>query len=131
MLVATTVNKMVDENNQERSGLLAVFDTATLKKAEEFVERAALEDEEEKARHEEQLSPKERMQRSVKAIQFIHRLGGAAQERDTVDGLMLEVSEAVAQHWLDVRWHYVAVVMGYTTAAFLFAGFIVGAQDVV
>lgn len=41
---------------------------------------------------------------------------------------MLEVSEAVAQHWLDVRWHYVAVVMGYTTAAVLMAGFVVGAQ---
>ena len=42
--------------------------------------------------------------------------------------VMVEVAEAVAQHWLDVRLHYIAVVMGYLTGAFLFMGFVVKAS---
>ena len=45
-----------------------------------------------------------------------------------MDDVMVEVAEAVAQHWLDVRLHYIAVVMGYLTGAFLFMGFVVKAS---
>ena len=67
-----------------------------------------------------------------------------------MDDIILEVSEAVAAHWIEVRWFYVAVVMGVSTtssssclwfldltdclrlqymhAAFFFAGFIINAQ---
>ena len=30
---------------------------------------------------------------------FLRRLGMAMEEKDSVDGLMLEVAEAVAEHW--------------------------------
>ena len=42
--------------------------------------------------------------------------------------VMVEVSEAVAQHWLDVRLHYIFVVMGYLHGAFLYMGFVVKAS---
>ena len=68
------------------------------------------------------------MQRGVRAIQFAHRLGKSAEQKESLDDVVLEVAEAVAQHWLDVRWHYIAVVMGYLTAAFGFLGFVVAAS---
>lgn len=57
------MNKMVDKNDQARRGLLAVFDTATLKKAEAFVEQANREDDEARQRHEQQLTAKQKMKR--------------------------------------------------------------------
>jgi hypothetical protein len=68
------------------------------------------------------------MQRGVRAIKFAHRLGKSAEQRESLDDVMVEVAEAVAQHWLDVRLHYIAVVMGYLTGTFLWMGFVVTAS---
>jgi hypothetical protein len=99
------MRKMVDENNQARRSLLAVFDTGTLKRAEAAVAQATREDEEAKKAEETLLTPQERMQRQVKAIRFLHRLESAVQQRESVDDIILEVSEAVAAHWMEVRWY--------------------------
>jgi CRISPR/Cas system type I-B associated protein Csh2 (Cas7 group RAMP superfamily) len=62
------------------------------------------------------------------ASQFTSQLKKSAEQKETLDDVMVEVAKAVAQHWLDVRLHYIAVVMGYLTGAFLFMGFIVHAS---
>ena len=77
---------------------------------------------------EEELTPLRKMQRGVRAIQFAHRLGKSAEQKESLDDVMVEVAEAVAQHWLDVRLHYIAVVMGYLTGVFLVLGFVVTAS---
>ena len=69
-----------------------------------------------------------KMQRGVRAIQFTSQLKKSAEQKESLDDVMVEVAEAVAQHWLDVRLHYIAVVMGYLTGAFLFMGFVVKAS---
>lgn len=56
----------------------------------------------------------------MNAIRMIHRLGGAVSERESVDDIILAVSEAVAEHWLEVRWYYVMVVMGELCSESLF-----------
>ena len=58
-----------------------------------------------------------KMQRGVRAIQFTSQLKKSAEQKESLDDVMVEVAEAVAQHWLDVRLHYIAVVMGYLTGA--------------
>ena len=68
------------------------------------------------------------MQRGVRAIQFTSQLKKSAEQKESLDDVVLEVAEAVAQHWLDVRLHYIAVVMGYLTGAFLYMGFVVKAS---
>ena len=44
----------------------------------------------------------------MRAIQFAHRLGKSAERKESLDDVVLEVAEAVAQHWLDMRLHYIA-----------------------
>ena len=52
----------------------------------------------------------------------------SAEQKESLDDVMVEVVEAVKQHWLNVRLHYIAVVMGYLTGAFLYMGFVVRAS---
>jgi hypothetical protein len=51
---------------------------------------------------------------------FLRRLGMAMEEKDSVDGLMLEVAEAVAEHWRNVWVYYLVLAMGWMAAAFFF-----------
>eukprot|EP01046_Picozoa_sp_COSAG06_P089298 COSAG06_NODE_35684_length_457_cov_0.293296_1_plen_89_part_01 len=51
-------------------------------------------------RPEEELTPLHKVQRSVRAIRFAHRLGKSAEQKESLDDVMVEVAEAVAQHWL-------------------------------
>ena len=95
---------------------------------EAFVARESERQDSDKLDQAEELAPLRKMQRQVQAIRFAHRLGKSADQKESLDDVVLEVAEAVAQHWLDVRLHYIAVVMGYLTAAFLFLGFVVTAS---
>ena len=60
---------------------------------------------------------------------FLRRLGMAMEEKDSVDGLMLEVAEAVAAHWRDVRAYYCAVVNGSLTMVFWFLNFVAASKS--
>jgi hypothetical protein len=124
-ILARKMRKMVAENEQARRGLL-VLHPKELKMVEAFVAR-------ENEHHDqpeqlEELAPLQKMQRQVRAIRFAHRLGKSAEQKESLDDVMVQVTEAVAKHWLDVRLHYIAVVMGYLTVAFLFLGFVVAAS---
>jgi hypothetical protein len=125
-ILARKLRKMVAENKQARRALL-VLNHKELQKMEAFVAHENnLPDQADRAdRPEEELTPLHKMQRGVRAIRFAHRLG---KQKESLDDVVLEVAEAVAQHWLDVRLHYIAVVMGYLTGAFLYMGFVVKAS---
>ena len=122
---------MVDKNNQARRGLLAVLTLDTVRKAEEIIKADQdVEDAKQKKKtaQETSLTPKQRMQRQVRMIRFTHRLGLAAKQKESVDDIVLEVSEAVAAHWLEVRWYYVGVAYNIMAMAFLALGNILAAQ---
>jgi hypothetical protein len=125
-ILTRKMRKMVADNEQARRGLL-VLHPKELKRVEAFVAREN-ERQDQAEKLEEELTPLRKMQRGVRAIQFAHRLGKSAGQKESLDDVMVEVAEAVAQHWLDVRLHYIAVVMGYLTGAFLFMGFVVKAS---
>ena len=126
-----TVRKMVDKNNQARRGLLAVLTLDTVRKAEEIIKTDQdVEDTEQKKKtaQETSLTPQQRMQRQVRMIRFTHRLGLAAKQKESVHDIVMEVSEAVAAYWLEVRWYYVGVACYILGIAFLALGFILAAQ---
>ena len=126
-----TVRKMVDKNTRARRGLLAVLTLDTVRKAQEIIKADQdVEDTEQKKKttQETSLTPKQRMQRQVRMIRFAHRLGLAAKQKESVDDIVLEVSEAVAAHWLEVRWYYVGVAYNIMAMAFVFLGTILAAQ---
>eukprot|EP01046_Picozoa_sp_COSAG06_P026484 COSAG06_NODE_2278_length_7189_cov_15.630324_4_plen_387_part_00 len=125
-ILTRKMRKMVADNEQARRGLL-VLHPKELKRVEAFVAREN-ERQDQADGPEEELTPLRKMQRGVRAIQFAHRLGKSAGQKESLDDVMVEVAEAVAQHWLDVRLHYIAVVMGYLTGAFLALGFVVKAS---
>jgi hypothetical protein len=125
VILARKMRKMVAENNEARRGLL-MLNHKELKSLQAFVTHENKR--QDGAGGPEEVTPLRKMQRGVRAIQFAHRLGKSAEQKETLDDVMVEVSEAVAQHWLDVRWHYIAVVMGYLTGAFLYMGGIVRAS---
>jgi hypothetical protein len=114
VILARKMRKMVAENEQARRDFLVLY-PKELKMLETFVAR---ENERQDQPHE--LEPLQKIQRGVRAMHFAHRLGKSAEQKESLDDVMVEVAEAVAQHWLDVRLHYIAVVMAYLTAAFLF-----------
>ena len=125
MILTRKMRKMVADNEQARRGLL-VLHPKELKRVEAFVAREN--EQYDQAEKLEEVTPLRKMQRGVRAIQFAHRLGKSAEQKESLDDVVLEVAEAVAQHWLDVRLHYIAVVMGYLTGAFGFLGFVVAAS---
>ena len=75
------------------------------------------------------LTPKQRVRRGIRPMIFMQRLRAAVKEKHSVDKVMLEVAEAVAAHWLDVRAYYCAVVMGSLTMVFLFLTFVSAAKS--
>ena len=72
------------------------------------------------------MTPIERVRRGFRVWTFTRRLSLATRERESVDEITVEVAEAVAQHWKDVRWFYVKVVMHQLTIIFLFVTVIIG-----
>jgi hypothetical protein len=125
VILTRKMRKMVADNEQARRGLL-VLNHQELKSLQAFV--AHENERQDQADEPEEVSPLRKMQRGVRAIQFAHRLGKSAEQKESLDDVMVEVAEAVAQHWLDVRLHYIAVVMGYLTGAFLFRGWVARAS---
>ena len=47
-------------------------------------------------------TPKQRIRRGIHAMMFVRRLQLSVQEKYTVHGMMVEVTEAVAKHWHDI-----------------------------
>jgi hypothetical protein len=88
---------------------LLVLDHKELKMVEPFVAREN--ESQGKPDQPEELAPLRKMQRQVQAIRFADRLGKAANQKESLesDDVVLEVAEAVAKHWLDVRLHYLYV----------------------
>ena len=132
VILAWKLRKMVDENDVERRrGLLGVLDANTLLRVEAFTqaeETRALAGQQQKMRDGTGLTPKQR-RRGIRALIFMQRLRAAAKEKHSVDKVMLEVAEAVAAHWLDVRAYYCAVVMGSLLTVFFYLGFISAAKS--
>ena len=54
----------------------------------------------------------------------------AMEEKDSVDGLMLEVTEAVAQHWRNVWVYYLVLALRWMIGAFFYITFIAAAKSV-
>ena len=52
------------------------------------------------------------------------------EEKDSVDGLMLEVTEAVAQHWRNVWVYYLVLALSWMIGAFFDITFIAAAKSV-
>ena len=86
---------------------MLVLDHKELKMVEPFVAREN--ESQDKPDQPEELAPLRKMQRQVQAIRFADRLGKAANQKESLDDVVLGVAEAVAKHWLDVRLHYLYV----------------------
>ena len=77
------------------------------------------------------LSARARLRRAVIVTKFAGRAMKAAQEAppvDSVDDVVLEISEAVAAHWKASLPYFVAAGTCAMAATFVIAGFLVGAQ---
>eukprot|EP01048_Picozoa_sp_COSAG05_P005344 COSAG05_NODE_314_length_11610_cov_17.223265_7_plen_127_part_00 len=111
---------MVDKNNRRRRKNLWNLDASTLRQAETFVQNEPELQLQVKMRSRDGLTPKQMLRRGIRAMLFLRRLQASAKQKTTVDGVMLEVAEAVAKHWRDVRGYYCAVVVGNMAILFIF-----------
>ena len=74
------------------------------------------------------LSARTRFRRAVIVAKFSARVMKASREQETVDDVVLEISEAVAAHWKASTPYFVAAGTSAMTITFCIAGFTVGAQ---
>ena len=112
---------MLSKNDRDRRrSLWSDMDASTLRKVQSFVKEEEEKDSQPamKMRNGDGLTPKQRVLRGVRAWMFISRLSKAAKQKYSVDDVMLEVSEAIAEHWKKIRVHYGAIVMGYLSCLF-------------
>ena len=58
------------------------------------------------------LTAKQAMMRGLRAWTFTYRLRLVAKQNQSVDKMLLEVTEAVAEHWQNVWVYYAKVVFG-------------------
>ena len=121
-ILAWKMRKMIDKYDQQRKrGLFRVLDASIRIQVEAFTKReAAL------PRAQVQggsgLTVKQRVRRGIRAMMFARRLRVAVESRQSVDELTLEVAEAVAAHWVEVRGYYCTIVIGALKYVFFVLG---------
>jgi hypothetical protein len=124
------LGRMVAENQQNRRRAMA--DPALERRARRFVANAKAEEAlQHKDRAEEKMSAKRRFRRAVIVTKFGVRARKAAAQAsavESVDGVVLEISEAVAAHWKESLPFFVAGGTAAMQITFLLAGFVVSAQ---
>lgn len=114
IIIMWKTRKMVDKNNRDRRRrLFNVLNAQTLAYVDAFVKREELQEDQHQVqmRSSEGLTPKQRILRGVRAMMFVRRLKASAKKKYTVDGMMLEVTEAVAQHWKEIWIYYLVFVV--------------------
>ena len=123
---------MVAKNNRDRRrAMMGALDAATLRQVDAFIQREEERSQEERqvqTRSSDGLTPKQRFRRGVRAMMFVRRLERSVQEKYTVHGMMLEVTEAVAKHWHDIWGYYCAFVVATISWVFFILGFFAAAS---
>lgn len=133
LILMCKVRRMVDDGNQERRKMLWRENKATQRIVEEIEAIEATRQAEEsfqrpmEIRDSGNLTPKQRVRRGIRAWMFTRRLTLAAKRKDTVEKLVLEVAEAVAEHWKDIQWYYFAVATQTMISIFFYVSFILDA----
>ena len=102
-------------------------------RARRFVADAKAREERERSKGGEapKLSAKARLRRAVIVTKFAGRAMKAAKEAppvDSVDDVVLEISEAVAAHWKESLPYFVAAGTATMAITFIVAGILVDAQ---
>ena len=113
LILMYKMRRIVDENNQRRrEGWGSMLQEAS--RGQRSVEAFVLREEDLKNCQTEPRTRdvKTRVKGAVRAISFARRLGEEAKQAESVDTVLLEVTEAVAEHWKQIRWFYCAIVMG-------------------
>jgi hypothetical protein len=126
------LRRMVAENQQRRRR--AMSDPRLEQRARRFVADAKAQEERERSKSGDapKLSARARLRRAVIVTKFAGRAIKAAQEAppvDSVDDVVLEISEAVAAHWQESLPYFVAAGTGAMACTFAMAGLIVDAQS--
>ena len=111
LIMMYKMRRMIDENNQRRR---EGWWSTLLNQGQHSVEAFVLREEDLVDRQTEPRirNGNTRIKGAVRAISFARRLGKEAKQAESVDTVLLEVTEAVAEHWKQIRWFYCAVVMG-------------------
>ena len=111
LIMMYKMRRMIDENNQRRrEGWWSTLLNQGQHSVEDFVLRE--EDLVDRQTEPRTRNGNTRIKGAVRAISFARRLGVEAKQAESVDTVLLEVTEAVAEHWKQIRWFYCAVVMG-------------------
>jgi hypothetical protein len=123
----------VADNKQRRRR--AITDPRLEQRARRFVADAKAQEERERSKGGDapKLSARARLRRAVIVTKFAGRAMKAAQEAppvDTVDDVVLEISEAVAAHWKASLPYFVAAGTAAMAVTFIVAGLLVDAQTV-
>ena len=123
LILMYKMRRMIDENNQRRRGRMIDENnqrrregwwSTLLNQGQHSVEDFVLREEDLVDRQTEPRTRNgnTRIKGAVRAISFARRLGVEAKQAESVDTVLLEVTEAVAEHWKQIRWFYCAIVMG-------------------
>eukprot|EP01050_Picozoa_sp_SAG11_P029372 SAG11_NODE_8247_length_1041_cov_1.010616_1_plen_174_part_00 len=124
------LRRMVAVHNRDRRRALAN------PRVEQWARRFVAEAEKEAAKDNEagaggggpKLSLKSRFRRAGTMAKFGVRVTKAAREQESVDDVVLEISEAVAAHWRASLPYFVAGGTGAMAVTFMVSAFIIGGQ---
>jgi hypothetical protein len=126
------LRRMVTENQQRRRRAMA--DPRLEQRARRFVADAKAREERERSKGGDapKLSARARLRRAVIVTKFATRAMKAAKEAppvDSVDDVVLEISEAVATHWKESLTYFVVAGTSAMAITFCLVGFVVQAQS--
>ena len=128
------LRRMVAENKRSRRRAMA--DPRLLQRARRFVADAKAREEQQQSQRRDgdggnKLSARARFRRAGIVAKFAGRAMKAAHEASTVesvDDVVLEISEAVAAHWKESRSYFVAVGTAAMAVTFMQSGLVVNSQ---
>jgi hypothetical protein len=131
LILMWKLRRMVAENKRMRRRAMA--DPSLERRARRFVAEAKAKEERKQSRDGESttLSARMRFRRAVIVTKFAGRAMKAAKEApavESVDDVVLEISEAVATHWKESLPYFVVNGTGAMAVSFLVAGLVVSAQ---
>jgi hypothetical protein len=126
--IATKVRWAVRRSNRKR--VVAGFDPRVARRAELFLERTQSQaiQPHQTASDSSKLSARARFKRAGVLAKFSVRLKKAAEGVETVELVMLEMSEAVNAHWKRTWWFCLAASVVFLGCIFTVSGWILGTQ---
>ena len=126
--IATKVRWAVRRSNRKR--VVAGFDSRVARRAERFLERMQSQgiQPQQTASDSSKLSARARFKRAGVLAKFSVRLKKAAEGVETVELVMLEMSEAVDAHWKRTWWFCLAASLTVLGGIFTVSGWILGTQ---